>query len=822
MKQQKIRPSEADVIVQKDAARELTVKALMVITIPLVIALFWMGVVREQNLNYSVSSTVAQAAVGQRAATLASQVAGFSLRVKALAERLPDASIGGDRPDLLNVFPEASAAIIVPLGDLGTANLLPDQLGHNNHIGIDLIRRAFAGEAAQPEAIHTKRGGIILYASAYGETTPKGVLLVEIDSEILQRSLGNTGQTGIFALVQGRPNDESLIAGTALRNDQISARIEVADTPWTLQFQPSESWARQMTPHWIGVLIPTSLALFGLVIGAYLLLRGKPQLLREDVARILEATELHSTIAIQVPELLPLARLLRQLSRLSRRQLISAARSGKDHQAATTQPTEGDGASVARATTNPDPSSEVAAEESGLIDDGIPAHIFRAYDIRGDINTELTTDLLVKIGDAIAVLAPQKGINTLLIAHDARPGSERIRTILVKSLLAGGIDVMDIGLAPAPLLYFGTHETDVSSGIMITSSHYDENISGLKLIFDRSVVAGDGVEEILSTIRKGQKVTGKGRTIKRNLEADYADKVVMDVSVALPQKVVVDNHFGSAGILAPSLFVALGCDVISLNPPGTAHQSETWRLDDALAALGETVIAQGADLGVLFDGDGDRIHTVTNSGAVVPTDRLLMIFAQDVLQRNPGGDVVYDVNCSRHLAPLVTRAGGRSLMSRSGHAFIQEKIRETGALLGGDFSGHIFLTERWYCFDDGIYAGARLLELLGTATESFDSLLNKLPSSVSTPEILLNADDKIRRRVMRGLAANADFPGAQITTLDGIRIDYSDGWGLVRSANSQDALAFRFEGNNEASLARVQAVMRKAIHKQLPDLALPF
>ena len=206
----------------------------------------------------------------------------------------------------------------------------------------------------------------------------------------------------------------------------------------------------------------------------------------------------------------------------------------------------------------------------------------------------------------------------------------------------------------------------------------------------------------------------------------------------------------------------------------------------------------------------------------MPADRLLMILAQDVLARNPGADIVYDVKCSRHFAPFITRAGGRALMSRSGHAFIREKVRETGALLGGEFSGHIFLSERWYGFDDGIYAAARLVELLSTTNESFDSLFNKLPPSVSTPEIILAADAKIRRRLMRSLAANANFPGARITTLDGMRIDYSDGWGLVRSSSSEEALTFRFEGNDETSLARVQGVIRKAILEYVPDLALPF
>ena len=822
MSQPEIRSSDADVVVQKDAARDLLVKALAMIAIPLVLALLWIGMVREQNLKNSASRAVATAAVAQQASTLASQVDGVNFRLQALAERLPDNTDGGDRPDLLSAFPEAQAAIIVPLDDLGTVPLTPDQLGHNTHIGIDLIRRTYAGETSGPEALLTERGGIILYANVYGKTEPKGVILIEIDADVLQRSLSNETKAGTFALVQGLSTDKFLIAGTALKSGQIAAQIKVANTSWELQFQPSASWISQTTPGWMGLLIPIALILLGLVIGAYYLLWGTPLLLRQEVDRILEAAELRSTMTLQVPELQPLAKLLRQLSLLSRRQLISAARAEKDSQQSQNQPVNADAANSSGAITSENYSPENLDEESVDTDDGIPAHIFRAYDIRGDVNTELTIDLVERIGNAIAVLAPQKEINTLLLAHDGDPGSEQIRTVLVKSLLAGGIDVMDIGLAPAPLLYFGTHETDVSSAIMITGSQHDDNINGFKLIFDHSVVSGDGIEEILSTVRAGHKVTGSGRTIKRDLEADYVDKIVMDVGLALPKKIVVDDHFGAAGRLAPDLFSALGCEVVSLKSSDRAHDRQTWTLEKTLKVLGESVVAQGADLGVLFNSDGDCVHTVTNSGAAVPADRLLMILAQDVLARNPGADIVYDVKCSRHFAPFITRAGGRALMSRSGHAFIREKVRETGALLGGEFSGHIFLSERWYGFDDGIYAAARLVELLSTTNESFDSLFNKLPPSVSTPEIILAADAKIRRRLMRSLAANANFPGARITTLDGMRIDYSDGWGLVRSSSSEEALTFRFEGNDETSLARVQGVIRKAILEYVPDLALPF
>jgi phosphomannomutase/phosphoglucomutase len=265
----------------------------------------------------------------------------------------------------------------------------------------------------------------------------------------------------------------------------------------------------------------------------------------------------------------------------------------------------------------------------------------------------------------------------------------------------------------------------------------------------------------------------------------------------------------------------LDCDVISINGPDEGPRPSDWSLTSALEQLGNRVRDEGADLGVLFDSDGDRLHTVTNAGTPVTTDQLLMILARDMLERNPGADIVYDVKFSRNFAPFVTRAGGRAQMSRSGAAFVREKMQQISALLGADFSGHIFFEERWFGFSDAMYALARLLEILAGESHDYEALVANLPKGMTTPEVYVPVDERMRRKIMRGLLENPDFPGAKVTTLDGLRVDYADGWGLVRGSTTDAALNLRFEGNDETSLARVRNVIYKAIHNIEPELKLP-
>jgi phosphomannomutase/phosphoglucomutase len=371
-----------------------------------------------------------------------------------------------------------------------------------------------------------------------------------------------------------------------------------------------------------------------------------------------------------------------------------------------------------------------------------------------------------------------------------------------------------------PLLRFATHSTDSTSGIMVTSDPHDERAATLEILFDRRPVSGEGIDQILKTLKAGSRVSGAGRAAKQAISTRYIDKVLSDVNLALPLKVVIDVAHGAAGDVAISLIESLGCEVVGVNADPLETGQESHNLEQALSQLGRIVGETGADLGVLIDQAGEKLHTVTNEGVPVATDQLMMMLAQDVLERNPGADVIYDVNYSRHFAPFITSCGGRAQMARSGPAFVAEKSLQTHALVAATFSGHIFYTERWYGFEDALYATARLLEVLSSQSESFQDRLSHLPSGVSTPEIFFPLDTAVRKRIMRSLQGHPDFPGARITTLDGLRIDYADGWGVIRNSIPDGALVIRLEGNDSTSLSRIKNVLQQALSEAAPDLTI--
>jgi phosphomannomutase/phosphoglucomutase len=505
---------------------------------------------------------------------------------------------------------------------------------------------------------------------------------------------------------------------------------------------------------------------------------------------------------------------------LTRRQIITAARKSLD------EPQGGDTPAATELVA--DAQSVVAttdqeAEIPDHPDDGLPAHIFRSTEIRGRTEDELTDEFMERICKSLAVVAQRRGVQTLAIACDGQGGSDRLRTIAVKTLLASGRDVIDLGAAPAPLLYFATRETEYDSGILITGGRGDEGVNGLRVVMQRQLLTQQGIQEILQGIRDGLQEQGSGRTIKFDVEADYLDKIALDIGVAVPLKIVVDSNFGLAAGLAHEVFGALGCEILSYNDPEQGRvRPEDWAIADALEVLGDKVRSEGADLGLLFDSNGDRLLTVTDQGTAVATDQLMMILGKDFLDRNPGADLVYDVQCTRHFAPFITRSGGRGVMSKSGHANVWAKMVQSKALMGVEYSGHLFLADRWYGFNDAVYAAARLVELLSMSGGSYQDLLSELPGYVSSGVLTVHMDPRERRELLRDLTQEPDFPGSRVTTLDGLRVDYSDSWGLVQASTTYDTLNFRFEGNDEEAMQRVMAVIRKAVQSRMPDLQLPF
>ena len=811
---------DGEVSSEGDSLKRLLLTAALVALAPALLAFFWLGLIREPLIQSGTATNLAQATVESRADMVGLYIKDLELRIDALTAQLENQTEAPDLTYATLSFPDADAISFIPLDDLGTVSISPGDFGLRSHIDIDIVRRAFGGEDPAPEFIFADDGSYTLFARGLGKPV-RGVFIVEVSPRRLAELItpGNEGQYRIVQELSGASSDT--VVG-ALK-DEALVKATVAGAIWNVEFSPNPKWLSAAQPSWWGLILAVLIALTGILASFYLLSQRLSQLLKSEVKRILEAAELRTPLRVSVPALTPVAKMLRQLSLLSRRQLVLQARREATRDETGEVTTKDSDVLMPGPTDAPqEPDESLVDHDSFSTIDEIPVHIFKPGSIRGDVQTELTEALIESIGQALAVMCGDRDIQTLIVAHDSRPSSKQIRTILVKALLASGRDVIDVGEIPTPAFYFATHEAGTDSGIMITGGHGDEHINGFKVVFHKKLLAGVGIDEVLATIRSRKTTQGSGRTIRSRIEADYIDRIAMDVSLALPLKVVVDNDFGTAARITEPLLEALDCDLVSLNSPEEGPRPKGRTLENALESLGERVVAESADLGVLFDSDGDRLHTVTEAGIAVGNDSLLMLFARDMLERNPGADVVYDIQCTRQFAPFVTRAGGRAQMSRSGQAFIAEKMLQAKALLAGDFSGHLFFGERWYGFDDAPYAMARLLEILATASSGFGDIIAALPQSSSTPEILLELESRSRKKIMRALVSNADFPGARITTLDGLRIDYADGWGLVHNSITESALSLRFEGNDDASLERVKGVLRKAISEAEPSIHLPF
>lgn len=456
--------------------------------------------------------------------------------------------------------------------------------------------------------------------------------------------------------------------------------------------------------------------------------------------------------------------------------------------------------------------------------------IFRAYDIRGVVGSTLTADVARQIGQAVGALMHERDLQEIVVGRDGRLSSPELAGALADGLRDAGIDVVDLGTVPTPLVYFACFQLGTGCGVAVTGSHNPPDHNGFKIVVGGETLAEESITDLYRRIAAGGLPTGgHGSWREQSVTDAYVNRVADDVSTQRRLKVVVDAGNGAAGVVAPRVLEEIGCEVVPLYcdidgrfPNHHPDPSDPHNLGDLIAAV-HTI---GADLGIAFDGDGDRLGVVTPAGDIVYPDRLLMLYAQDVLARNPGATVIYDVKCTGHLRKVIQDAAGVPMMWRTGHSLIKAKMRETGAALAGEMSGHFFFADnnRWYGFDDGVYAAARLLEILAadledrTPAEIFDGL----PKSVSTPEIRLPTAEGVPARFMEAFRAKAVFEEARITTLDGVRADWPDGWGLVRASNTSPALVFRFDADSARALERVKQAFRLQLHAVDAKLPLPF
>jgi phosphomannomutase/phosphoglucomutase len=453
------------------------------------------------------------------------------------------------------------------------------------------------------------------------------------------------------------------------------------------------------------------------------------------------------------------------------------------------------------------------------------AEIFKAYDIRGIVDQTLTEDAVRAIGQALGSEARARRQTAIAVGRDGRLSGPRLAGALSDGIRAAGIDVIDIGCVPTPLTYFAAHELGCNSCVSVTGSHNPPEYNGLKMVLGGETLYGDLIQGLRRRIEADDLARGAGGLRTADVRESYIGRVVADVKISRPMKIVIDCGNGVAGEIAPRLFRRMGCEVVELFcevdgtfPNHHPDPSKLENLEDVIQALKNT----DAELGLAFDGDGDRLGVVLKNGEVVFPDRQLMLFARDVLARVPGGQIIYDVKCTRNLAPAIRAAGGVPLMWNTGHALIKAKLKETGAPFGGEMSGHMFFKERWYGFDDGLYAGARLLEIVSRAADA-NAVLAALPDSTSTPEINIKMDEGEPFKLVELLKTRGEFAGAiERITIDGLRVEYADGFGLARPSNTTPVVVLRFEAENPAALGRIQADFRHALQAVWPGIAVPF
>jgi len=457
--------------------------------------------------------------------------------------------------------------------------------------------------------------------------------------------------------------------------------------------------------------------------------------------------------------------------------------------------------------------------------ESLPREIFKAYDIRGVVRRNLTPDIVEAIGRAIGSEARERGRSVVVIGRDGRLSGPELASALAAGLQEAGVDVIDVGQVATPMLYFATHHLQTLSGVMVTGSHNPPEWNGLKVVLAGETLSGEAIERLRLRIEQGNLVAGAGSYRVETIREEYLARIASDVKLARPLALAVDCGNGVAGATAPELYRRLGCRVAELYcevdgtfPNHHPDPSHPENLADLIGALRD---GKG-ELGFAFDGDGDRLGVVTKNGRIIYPDRQLMLFAADVLARHPGGQVIFDVKSTRNLFPWVRRHGGQPVLWKTGHSLIKAKLAETGAPLAGEMSGHIFFNDRWYGFDDGLYAGARLLEILSRETDP-SAALEGLPDAVATPELHLELAEGENFELMERLKATARFENArEVIALDGLRVEYADGFGLARPSNTTPVIVLRFEADDEAALERIQDAFRRAILAVKPDAALPF
>jgi phosphomannomutase/phosphoglucomutase len=718
--------------------------------------------------------------------------------------------------------------------------------------GLELARKAETRRPLFPDAFPRDNRWFIHMAAPVkmsGDNPVAGTLLMVFDAISLQPLLADGQNNGALALRQSVSGTVSILLSQGSGSGE--PRVVTLKNPdWSIAYTPAGQ--AQIPVKTLLAALLMGLPLLAAAIAVWVLLNRAQRSLRRDSTLVIEwahkaySGERSKLPALQWDSVASLAEVLYRLSQVVERRVSKAGEGAVQAAAGKKRPTaeagplfkdkdlpdvdmlEGDEDVLGFGSVSAEPLFGAGAlpevEELGQTP-ALSADIFRAYDIRGIVDETLTEAGVELIGQAIGSEALARGVSALCVGYDGRHSSPGLADAVARGLMASGCDVIHVGAVPTPVLYFATHQLDTGSGVMVTGSHNPSNYNGLKIMLGGETLSGDAIKALHRRILDGNLAQGSGSQSSEDVRRAYLDAIVSDIAVAAPLKVVVDAGNGIAGELGTMLIDELGCDVIPLycdvDGDFPNHHPDPGKPEN-LQDLISKVEQKSADLGIAFDGDGDRIGVVTNRGRIIWPDRLLMLFARDVVSRNPGADVLYDVKCSRRLAGVISQAGGRPVMWKTGHSLMKAKMRETGALLAGEMSGHIFFAERWYGFDDGLYAAARLLEILGIEDRQSDEVFEDFPEDISTPELNIEVTEASKFGIVERLSAQGEFDDGSISTIDGVRVEYGDGWGLCRASNTTPALVLRFEAESEEALARIKTVFREQLLQVAPELNVTF
>ncbi len=709
-------------------------------------------------------------------------------------------------PTLLPKLEGARTLNWIPAAEIELAGASLREVGFTR---AELYRQALRQGQTSPAQL-TLAGGqptLLMAEPVRRDGEIRGVVLAEWPAESLRQLVNGVDPSGgMIGLYQRTSYIEALAVFTAQRSaivDESLRQLPVSGTALSVGYGVPE-----LLPFPIGDKIPSLLILLfaGLLGGVAMVLRDHLQSAMDKVRDRFKKQETYRTMAEQ------LAFEEEQAAKKA------AARAGKSTARAAP--------SAEASTAAPAPVVEAAAPAAVRRPLVVPDRsIFRAYDIRGIVNTAITPEVAEQIGLAVGSEVRARNLAEVIVARDGRLSGPDLVRGLIKGLRATGCDVIDVGAVPTPLLYFATHEIGSGSGVMVTGSHNPPEYNGFKIMVGGETLAGEKVQELYARIAENRFIEGAGALRQMDVIERYIDRVSGDVQLETPLHVILDAGNGIPGAVAPRLFEAIGCQVTPLYcevdgnfPNHHPDPSDPHNLTDLIMAVKQTK----ADIGLAFDGDGDRLGVVLQSGEIVYPDRQLMLFAQDVLSRNPGSTVIYDVKCTGALGGIIRAAGGVPMMWKTGHSLIKAKMKETEAQLAGEMSGHFFFKERWYGFDDGMYAGCRLLEIIASSGLSADELFEELPKGVSTPELKVQMSEGAHYVFIERFQQKAKFDGARIATIDGIRADWDDGWGLVRASNTTPILVLRFDARDTAALQRIQEVFRQQLLALDPSLKLPF